>query len=193
MMQSETPERKPSFLDKLPKLGKASQFVLLIGIVLVIFVGLFMLDRQLSTKQTEQSRILANLQRTLSGVQTPQNKFEADLAQATADSEAAKAAFPNPNQAPEIMDSLLQLAAANDINVTSTAISSTTNKGDIGPTFTFTLGLKGQIPLFENFLLALDSKLPTSKISSLNFIVAGVGDEYDTATIKIDVLSNAGD
>ncbi len=193
MKQQDTTEKKPGILDRLPKLGKTSQFVLLIGIFLVIFVGLFMLDRQLSTKKTELNGTMTNLQRILSGAQTPQSKFESDLAVATAESEAAKGAYPDPNQAPEIMDSLLELASANDIYVISTAISSDTKKGDIGPTLTFTLGLKGQIPKFENFLLALDSKLPTSQISNFTFTVASIEGNYDSGTVKITVLSYAGE
>jgi hypothetical protein len=57
---------------------------------------------------------------------------------------------------------------------------------------TFTLGLKGQIPKFENFLLALDTRLPTSQIKQFTFTVAGVGEEYDTASIGIDVLCYGG-
>jgi hypothetical protein len=193
MQQQETTEKKPGILDRLPKLGKTSQFVLIIGIVVVILGGLFMLDRNLSTKHTQLSRTLTNLQKILSTSQTPQDKFEADLAQTITDSEAAKAAFPDSSQAPEIMDIMLGLADDNDINVTSTAISSTTNKGDIGPTFTFVLGLKGQIPKFENFLLGLDSKLPSAKINSVTFTVSTVEGEYDTGNIKIDVLTYAGD
>jgi hypothetical protein len=194
MLQTETTKKNKGILERLPKLGRLSQLVLLIGVFLVIFVGLLMLNNQLSAKQTTLNSTLTNLQKILTGAQqTPQSKYEGDLAQATAQSQAAKASYPTPNQAPEILDSLLALAASNDVYVTGTAITSDTTAGAIGPTLTFDLGLKGQIPKFENFLLALDKKLPTSRINTLTFVAAGVGQEYDTATIKIDVLSYAGD
>jgi hypothetical protein len=53
---------------------------------------------------------------------------------------------------------------------------------------TFSLGLKGQIPKFQNFLLALDTKLPTSQIKTVKFTVAQTDEEYDTASLAIDVL-----
>jgi hypothetical protein len=191
-MTQPEPEKKKGFLDSLPKMGRLSQLVLLIGIFLVIFIGLFMLNRQLTARQTELKGTLTNLQKILATGQTPQTQYEAKLAQATADSEAAKAAYPTPDQAPEILDSLLELAAANDIDITQTAISSATASGAIGPTLTFTLGLQGQIPKFENFLLALDTKLPTSQITGLTFTTASTEQGYDTASIKINVLSYAG-
>ena len=192
MIQPETPEKKKGFLDRLPKLGRASQLVLLIGVFLIIFIPLWMINQQQPERQAQLEATLINLQRITSVEQTPKAKYEAELAQATADSEAAKAAFPLPNQAPEILDSLLALAQQNDIYVTQTAITTSTPTGSIGPVLTFTLGLKGQIPKFENFLLALDTKLPTSQIKQFTFTVAGVGAEYDTASITIDVLCYGG-
>lgn len=187
-MQPETKEKKQGFLDRLPKLGRVSQLVLLIGIFLVIFVPLFIINKNQPETQSGYQTTLTNLQRIIGGEQTPKTKYEADLAQATADAEAAKASFPAPNQAPEILDKLLELAQSNDIYVTSTSVTSTTQTGGIGPLLTFTLGFKGQIPKFENFLLGLDTKLPTSQIKQYTFAVAATQEEYDTATIGIDVM-----
>jgi hypothetical protein len=53
---------------------------------------------------------------------------------------------------------------------------------------TITLNLKGQVPKFQNFLLALDTKLPTSQIKQVTFTVTGVEEEYDTAMLVFDVL-----
>jgi hypothetical protein len=188
MIQPEATEKKKGFLDRLPKLGRVSQLVLLIGVFLVIFIPLWLINQQLPERQVQLEATLSNLQRILAMGQTPKVKYEAELAQATADSEAAKASFPAPNQAPEILDSLLALAQQNDIYVTQTAITTSTPTDSIGPVLTFQLGLKGQIPKFENFLLALDTKLPTSQIKQFTFTVAGAGEEYDTASIGIDIL-----
>jgi len=188
MTQPEATEKKKGLLDRLPKLGRVSQLILLISIFLVVFILLWLFDQQQSKTQTTLGSTLTNLQTITAGAQTPKTKYEAELAQATAGADAAKASFPAPNQAPEILDSLLELAQLNDIYVTQTAISTSTPTGSIGPVLTFTLGLKGQIPKFENFLLALDTKLPTSQIKQFTFTVAGTAEEYDTASIGIDVL-----
>jgi uncharacterized membrane protein len=192
MLQPETPEKKKSFLDRLPKLGRVSQLVLLIGVFLVIFIPLWLIDQQQPERQSQLETTLNNLQKILATGQTPKAKYEAELAQAIADTEAAKAAFPLPNQAPEILDSLLALAQQNDVFVTQTSIKTSTAAGSIGPVLTFTLGFKGQIPKFENFLLALDTRLPSSQIKQFTFTVAAQGAEYDTASITIDVLCYGG-
>ncbi|OGN91722.1 MAG: hypothetical protein A2Z75_03025 [Chloroflexi bacterium RBG_13_50_10] len=57
---------------------------------------------------------------------------------------------------------------------------------------TFTLGFKGQIPKFENFMLALDTKLPSSQIKQFTFTTAATEQEYDTASIAIEVLCYGG-
>ncbi len=192
MMQPETTEKKKGFLDRLPKLGRVSQLVLLIGIFLLIFVPLFVVNQKQPETQAGYQNTLANLQRIISGEQVPKAKYEADLAQAKADTDAARASFPAPNQAPEILDKLLELAQSSDIYITDTSITSATPKDSIGPVLTFTLVFKGQIPKFENFMLGLDTKLPTSQIKQYSFTTAETAEEYDTALISIDVLCYGG-
>ena len=192
MTQPEATEKKKGFLDRLPKLGRISQLILLIGVFLVIFIPLWIINQQQPEKQAQLEGTLNNLRRILSVEQTPKAEFEAELAQATAGADASKASFPAPDQAPEILDSLLELAQLNDIYVTQTAVTTSTPTGSIGPVLTFTLGLKGQIPKFQNFLLALDNKLPTSQIRTVTFTTAQTGQEYDTASITIDIFCYEG-
>jgi hypothetical protein len=192
MTQPEATEKKKGLLDRLPKLGRVSQLVLLIGGFLVIFIPLFYINGSQPARQLELRDKLTVLQKALSISETPKAKFEAELAQTTANTDAAKAAFPSPNQAPEILDILLQLASQNDIYVTGTAVSSSTPAGSIGPILSFSLNLNGQIPKFQNFLLALDTKLPTSQIKNVTFTVAPTGQEYDTASVVITVVTYEG-
>jgi hypothetical protein len=56
----------------------------------------------------------------------------------------------------------------------------------------FQFTLKGQVPDFQNFLLAVDDGLPTSQITQVNITVAVVESEQDTADVKIDVLCYGG-
>jgi Tfp pilus assembly protein PilN len=192
MIQPEQ-EKKKGFLDRLPKMGRVSQLVLLIGVFLVIFIPLFIINGQQPERQAQLTSSLVTLQKILSTQQTPKAKFEADLAQVTAENEAAKAAFPSSNGTPQILDSLLELAEVNDIYVTGTQVATSTPVGSIGPVLTIMLNLKGQVPKFQNFLLALDSKLPTSQIKQVTFTVTGVEEEYDTANLVFDVLCYEGD
>ncbi|MCJ7655118.1 MAG: hypothetical protein MUO97_07460 [Dehalococcoidia bacterium] len=192
MIQPETTEKKKGLLDRLPRLGRLSQLILLIGAFLIIFIPIWFIDQQQSKRQADLKATLANLDRILAVEETPKAKLEAELAQVTADTEATKAIFPNPNQSPEIIDSLLELAELNDIYVTQTKVSTSQQKGAISPTLTFQLSLKGQVPKFQNFLLALDNKLPTSQITKLSFTIVGEEGVEDTATITIDILCYEG-
>ena len=191
MIQPE-PEKKKGFLDRLPKLGRVSQLVLLIGIFLIIFIPLMLINNQQPAKQAELKATLVNLERILAVEETPKAKFEAELAQIEADTETAKAIFPNTSQSPKIIDSLLELAELNDIYVTQTKVTTSQPKETIGPILTIQLGLKGQVPNFQNFLLALDNTLPTSQITQVTFTIAGKEGEEDTANITIDILCYEG-
>jgi cytoskeletal protein RodZ len=197
MLQTE-PEKKTGFLDRLPKIGRASQLFLIIVIFLVIFGVLWWINNQQPKTQADLNNTLSNLQKIVGVTETPKVKYEAELAQVTAETEAAKAVFPTTSQAPEILDTLLELAESNDISVTQTKVStstptSTTAKAAaaagiaIGSILTVELSFKGQVPKFQNFLLGLDGKLPTSQIKSLLFTTAVSETEEDTGKVTIDI------
>lgn len=188
----EQEEKKKGILDRLPKMGRISQLVLIIGVFLALFIPIFMVNQQQAPKQAQLSATLTNLRKIVSVEQAPKTNFEAELAQLTAEAEANKAAFPSSNQAPEILDSLLELAELNDISVTKTSVSTSSPAGAIGPTLTITLGLKGQVPKFQNFLLALDDTLPTSQIRQAAFTVATTKEAQDTASVTIDIFCYEG-
>lgn len=174
MIQPETTEKKKGLLDRLPKMGRVSQLILIIGVFLVIFIPLFWIYQQQPQKEAELENTLGNLRMILSAQQTPKAKFEEDLAQITAESEKAKASFPTTSDGSKIMDVLLDLAEEYDIYVTKTEMTSAKPvKGSIFPTLTFDLGLSGQVPNFQNFLLALDDKLPAAKFKEVTFSAPG--------------------
>jgi hypothetical protein len=189
MIQPEAPEEKKKGLaERLPKLGRLSQLILLIGVFLIIFVPLWLLNQQQPGKQNELRATLANMNSILAVEETPKAKLEAELAQVQAETEAIRAIFPTTSQSPEIIDSLLEIAELNDIYVMQTKVSTSESEDAIGPSLIIQLGLNGQVPKFQNFLLALDNKLPTSQITKLTFTVVGEEGEEDTANITIDIL-----
>jgi hypothetical protein len=197
MIQHESPEKKKGFFDRLPKLGRVSQLLLIVGIFLVIFIPMWKIYQQQSTKQIELKGTLSNLEKILAVQTTPKEKLEAELKQTEAELEAAKVAFPNPNQSPEIIEELLKLAESNDIYVTGTKLSASQRtlsktKGAIEwSVLTFDISLKGQVPKFQNFLLALEDKLPTCTVKEATFKIAAKEGEEDTASLKIEVFCYA--
>lgn len=190
MTSPETKKKNKGLLERLPKLGRVSQLVLIVGIFLVLFIPLWIINQQQPAKQAQLETTLINLQRILGAEQTPKTEYEAELAQAKAETEAARAVYPTPNQSPEILATILDLASQNDIYVIKTAVS--TSSGSLGTILTFSLGLEGQIPKFQNFLLALGEKLPTSQIKTVSFTVSQGGQEYDAASIAINVSCYSG-
>jgi septal ring factor EnvC (AmiA/AmiB activator) len=193
MIQPETTEKKKGLADRLPKLGRLSQLILLIGVFLIIFIPLFLLNQQQPEKQNELKATLANLNSILAVEQTPKDKLEAELAQVEAEIEAITAIFPTTSQSPEIIDSLLELAELNDIYVTQTKVSIEEEEEEaIGPSLIIQLALMGQMPKFQNFLLALDNKLPTSQITKMFFTISADSGEEDYAIVTIDILCYEG-
>jgi preprotein translocase subunit YajC len=192
MIQPETTEKKKGLSDRAPRIGRLSQLILLIVVFVIIVAALWFINNKQSERQTELKATLASLDKILTIEETPKAKLEAELAQITAETEATKALFPNLNQSPAVVDSLLKLAELNDIYVTQTKVSTSEGKNAMGPTLTVILNLRGQVPKFQNFLLALDNELPTSQITSINFTIAGPEGEEDSATITIDILCYEG-
>ena len=194
MIQPEEPKKKKGLRDRLPKLGTASQLALIVGIFLVIFIPTWIIYQQQPAKQDELKGALSNLEKILSAQETPREKLETELNQAEAELEAAKAVFPNPDQSPEIIAELLKLAESNDIYVTGTKITasqealSKTEGAIEWSTLTINMSLKGQVPKFQNFLLALDSELPTCQIEEATFKIAKKEGQEDTASLKINVF-----
>ena len=192
MIRPEEPEQKKSFLDRLPKLGRVSQLMLIIGIFLILVIPLGMVYLQQPARQIQLKGALSNLERILEAPTTEKENLERELSKAEAELEAARAAFLSPDQSPEIIDRLLELAESNDIDVTQTQVSvveeeDTDEGASQYPVLTFKIDFDGQVPKFQNFLLALDAALLTAEVKEVTFTIAEEEGEEDTASITIDV------
>ncbi len=197
MIKPNEPKKKGR-LDKLLRLGRGSQLALIVGVFLVIFIPTWLVHQQQPTKQTELKGTLSNLEKILAVEQTPKEKLEAEFNRAAAELAEAKAVFPGANQSPEIIEGLLKLAEANDIYVTGTKVSadqrtlSKTEGAVEWSVLTFDMSLKGQMPKFQNFLLALDSDFPTCQIKEATFRMAEKEGDEDTASLKLEVFCYQG-
>lgn len=196
MITPEQPERKKSLLDRLPKLGRVSQLMLLVGIFLILVIPLGTIYVQQPARQIQLKGALSNLETILALPRTEKEELEAELRQAEAELDAARAVFLSPDQSPEIIDRLLELAESNDIDVTKTQVSVSDEDADEGtsqyPVLTFKVDFDGQVPKFQNFLLALDAALLTAEVKEVTFTIAEEEGEEDTATITIDVSCHEG-
>ncbi|UCH51682.1 MAG: hypothetical protein JSV54_02695 [Chloroflexota bacterium] len=174
-------QKKQGVLDRLPKMGRVSQLILLIGVFLLIFIPLWMINKDQPEEQAKLNTTLANLQKILSVQQTPKEKYEDELAALTAGTAANKAAFPKSSQSPEILDDLMELAEVNDVYVIQTKVSTTTSdQSDSSwpiegnwPILTMQFGFVGPCPNIQNILLALGDQLPTSQITEIKWEAPG--------------------
>jgi len=195
MIEPQPEQKTKSLAGRLPGIGRASQLVLVIGIFAIIFIGLYVINGQQAPQQAELKQNIAILQRGVSaGTQMePREKLQARIRQAEAETEAARAIFPTPDQLTEIIDRLLKLAGDYDLDVTSTTVVSSQKQLDIGATkvtydvFTIQVSLQGMVPNFQNFLLELGDVLPTAQVNQVNFAVSTEEDESDAATVNLYV------
>lgn len=196
--ESQEKENKKNLLSKLPKLGRVSQFMLLVGIFLILLIPIFVIYQQQLPKQAGLEHKLTLLNTILSASTTKKESLEIEIQQTEARMETAETIFPSPDQCPEIIDRLIELAELSDIGVTATRVS--TSEEMIGeddnviryPILTVEIDLEGQVPKFQNFILSLDEKFPTCEIKELDMAVAEEETEEDTANLKIDILCYQG-
>lgn len=197
MIQPQPQKAKKSLIERLPRLGRLSQLLLLVGIFSIAIIALWAVYQQQVPKRGELERTLASLQQTLAGAPkqvTSKDTLMAQLRSIEAQTEAARSVFYTPSQGPEIMDKLLKIARAYNLSITRTEQSTSVQTMVIGAdkitleVLAFSLQLKGQVPDFQNFLLDVGNKLPTSQITGVTITVADKVGEQDSATIKIDVF-----
>ena len=120
-----------------------------------------------------------------STVTTVEAKMKADL-------EAAKAQYKNVNDNAGVSQILMDLAWDYDITITSMSVSQSTAKmaGADYPVLSYFLSLTGQVANFQNFLIAVGKKLPSSQFNDVTINPATVEGELDNASISMQVYCN---
>jgi cell division protein FtsL len=195
MIEPQEERKAKPLAERLPKIGRVSQVILIVGILAIIIIALYVVGAQQAKQQDELRENITTLQRgvTAGTQEEPKDKMQAQIRQIEAETEAARAMFPEPDQLTEIMDKLIKLAKSYDIEVTGTGVTATKKKLTIGAVpveydvYTFSFSLQGMAPNFQNFLLALDNTAPTSRINQVTIKLATTENERDTATVSIDV------
>jgi cell division protein FtsB len=195
MIEPQAEQKEKSLAERLPKIGRTSQVILIVGILVIIFIALYWVGAQQATQQDELRKNIVTLQRSVTaGTQEePRDKMEAQIRQVEAETEAARAMFPASEQLTEIMDRLIKLARSYDIEVTSTGVTLAQKKLKIGATelaydvYTISLSFQGMAPNFQNFLLSLGDEVTTSRINQVTIKLAPEENERDVATVSIEV------
>jgi cell division protein FtsL len=196
MMEPQQAERKEkSLAERLPKIGRVSQVILIVGIVAIIFIALYIMGNQMATEQDELRENITMSQRSISAgtEEAPRENLKAQIRQTEAETEAARAMFPAPEYLTEIMDGLMKLARSYDIEVTGTGVKLAQKKIKIGgeevtyDVYTISLSLRGMASNFQNFLLSLDDAMATSRINQVTMKLAAAENERDEAAVSLDI------
>ncbi len=179
---------------KLPGLSRTSQLVLVIGIFLALFIPTYFVYQQQPKIQQQLATTLSNLEKALASPTTPKIKLETELKAVEQELEAVKAQYPATSLAPEIADRLFSLAREHDAIVTMCKTSISKKKLGEGkdviefPVLVFELGLKGQMPNFQNFLISVGTEFPTSEFKQVSLTIPEKEEAEHTATIIIEML-----
>ena len=186
--------KKKEKIPRAPRLSKTSRIVLVVGIFFVTMIPLFLFYQAQPANQAALSNQLFTLQKLAEASKAKSTPVETEIAQAAKELKVAKEAFPRMDSAPDMLEEMLAMAKANGIEVTSTSITRskrtiTQGKQKIDfPLLILRLGVRGQVPKFQNFLLSLDSKFPLYRVTELNIDIAQTEKEQDKATITIEVV-----
>jgi Tfp pilus assembly protein PilO len=194
MEQTKRTEDKPAkktstILNRLPKLSRLSHVIVLVGVFVVLLGGMLFLINTQSARYAELRSELTSLQAILVKPVTEKESIQVKIDKVEAEIESSNEVFPKLEQSTDIVNSLYDLAESNDVVITkaSTVMPDLRQVKTSYPALTFTLSLDGQVPKFQNFLLAVGDRYPTSEIRRVDITIADEEGEEDKADITIDV------
>ena len=190
-----TKNDKSSIFQRLPRLSTSVWILIIICLFLVAMTPLatgYMrqaaqqqaLKVQISQLQTQYDALKAKM--------ASQPSAAAEMGKLKTEAEAAKLLYKNVADNPEISQVIMDLAWKYDITLTSMGVSSSKSKilGKDYPVLVYSLSLTGQVANFQNFLIAIGNKLPSSQYTAITITPATVEGELDTASMGIQVYCN---
>lgn len=192
-------ERKKGILQRLPRLSRTSQTIIILALLVAMFLPTYLIYYQQPKMRATLQASLASLQKVLAAEETPKGKLEAELKKVEDETTAARAVYPDSSQVPELVNRLMALAKENGTTVTDTKVAITKlpppkEKSKTAPAervdtiLNIDLGLKGQVAQFQNFLLALDREFPTTRIKKVSFTIHSEEGKEDSCELSLLVL-----
>ncbi|GEM_PF-2162951 len=199
--KQEGEKKKKGILERLPRLSRTSQTILILAMLVSMFLPTYLVYYQQPKMRATLQASLASLQKVLAVEETPKARLEAELKKVEEETATAKASYPDPSHIPELVNSLIGLAKENNTTVTSTKVSITklpppketdkktsTPKKTVDTILNVDLNLKGQVAHFQNFLLALDKQFPTTRIKKVTFTIESEEGKEDACELSLQVL-----
>jgi hypothetical protein len=197
-MVSPVNANKPSggnILSKLPRLSTSIWLLIIVALVLIVCVPMVTAYFDYSSQQSALRDRLSKLQTQYAGLQkelTPQGSLTTQINQLRLDVEAAESLYGNACDSVETSRELIDLAWQYDITITNISAGAITNKikGKDYAGISYAISMSGQVSNFQNYLIAIGNKFPTSEPTEFEIKPAVVQGTLDSATIKIFVVCN---
>lgn len=186
---------KRNIFQKLPRLSTSVWLLIVSALILIVAVPLFLGYFSEISAQTQLKHQLNQLQTRYNDLQKQSGLQPALLAEVDAlkkDVDKAKLSYQNVEDSIEVSQDLIELAWEYDITINSMSMAQITSKylGVDRPVLVCVMSMTGQVPAFQNYLLAIGNKLPSSQISQIVIQPAVEQGKLDKATIKIQVVCN---
>lgn len=195
-----TPKQAPkktgaSIFERLPRFSSSVWLIIILCLFLVAMIPLAMGYFSQGSKQQALRLQVSQLQSQYDSVKakmTGQGSLSAEVGKLKAEAEAAAKLYENGCDNLKSSQILMDLAWENDITITSMGVSSSTGKilDKSYPAFTYGISMTGQVAGFQNFLIAVDRRFPSSQYQVINIKPATVQGNMDIATMNIQIMCN---
>lgn len=179
----------------MPKISRITQLILVLGILLILFVALFMVWQGQVKAQENLKKELTSARTILAKPSPPKlTDLEAKIRAAEAELRATEALFPPLEQSLDITDNLFKLAKQSQLEVVgmSTAIiKKKIDKVDY-QVIHLELELEGQIASMVGFIDKLKTELPTAEIVSVSLDKSVEVKELDKGKVGLYIYVRRG-
>lgn len=182
-------------LQRLPRLSTNVWIIIIACLVLIAMIPMVMSYVEQASRQQALKLQISQLQSQydmLKAKMASAPTLTAELEKLKTEAEAAKLAYKNIANNPEVSQVIMGLAWDNDVTITNMGVSS--SKGKIQekdyPALSYSLSMTGQVASFQNFLRAIGQALPSSDYGSIDITPASVEGELDKASMNIRVYCN---
>jgi len=175
----------------LPKIGRITQLILVLGIFVIVSGALFLIWRGQVETQENLKKDLALARTLLAKPPITLADLEDKIKAAEAELKATEALFPKLEQSLEITDSLIKLAERFNLRVTGMStrvISKKIEKVDY-QVINLELELQGSIASILGFIAKLVKELPAAEIASVSLDKAKTVRELDVGKIGLHVYT----
>lgn len=184
-----------SILKKLPKLSTSVWLLIIVVLVLVAGIPMITSYFDAAAEQGPLRDRLSKLQSQYAALQkqmTPQGALTGQVNQLKADVDAARLVYGNACDSIETSQDLLNIAWDYDVTISSLAASpvTATIQGKDYSGTSYVLTMSGQVANFQNYLIAVGNKFPSSKPAAVSILPSTTEGTLDQATLTVWIICN---